>query len=283
MTRQVMIATLGSEPQVVTLALDLLRAREYHIEQVEVIHTTGRVIQPALRRLRRAFSSGDLPAYRTVAIRGKEGTVDDIATEADAAAVLQTMYQAVLLAKRRGWLVHLSVAGGRKPMAVYGMVVAQLLFDADDRLWHLLSEGWRPGHERVMRKRPDDGVTLVPIPVLRWSNVSPVLTELALQDDPWDAIQAQRSMRRQEDRRRKREFLDRWLTPAEREVVRFASRGLDNATIAERLDKAEKTVANQLTSVYAKLHEWRGYRTDVPVTRAVLVAEFALYFSSERR
>jgi hypothetical protein len=42
-------------------------------------------------------------------------------------------------------------------------------------------------------------------------------------------------------------------------------------------------VANQLTSVYGKLHEWRGYRTDVPVSRAVLVATFATYFALERR
>lgn len=97
------------------------------------------------------------------------------------------------------------------------------------------------------------------------------------------AIQAQRTMQREEDRRRKREFVERWLTQAEREVVRLASQGLDNAAIAECLDKAEKTVAYQLTSIYSKLHEWRGYRTDVPVSRAVLVATFATYFALERR
>jgi len=197
--------------------------------------------------------------------------------------VLRTIYGVVLNEKRADRLVHLSIAGGRKPMAVYGMVVAQLLFDEDDRVWHLLFPGWRPGDERVMHKRPGDEVALVPIPVLRWSSVSPVATELALREDPWEAIQAQRTMQREEDRRRKREFVERWLTSAERDVVRLASQGLDNATIAERLDKAEKTVANQLTGVYSKLHEWRGYRTDVPVSRAVLIATFATYFALERR
>ena len=47
----------------------------------------------------------------------------------------------VLAEKRAGHLVYLSIASGRKPMTVYGMVAAQLLFDEDDRVWHLLSEG----------------------------------------------------------------------------------------------------------------------------------------------
>jgi len=283
MAEQVLVATLGTEPQVVTLALDVLRAKGYDISRLIVIHTSGQVIRPALQRLGQALSSDEALSYHTVAIEGQDHLVADIATEDDTAAVLRTLYQVVLTEKRAGRLIHLSVAGGRKPMAVYGMVVAQLLFDEDDRVWHLLSEGWRPGDEQVMHKRPDDGVTLVPIPVLRWSSVSPVATELALREDPWEAIQAQREIQRNEDWRRKREFVEHCLTPAERDVVRLASQGLDNATIAERLGKAEKTVANQLTPIYAKLHEWRGYRTDVPVSRTVLVAEFATYFALEGR
>ena len=281
MSSQVLIATLGTEPQVVTLALDLLRAKGYPIANVIVVHTVGSVVQPALVQLAEEFSQLSAEAYNPVPVKGPDGPIEDIVTEADMAALLRTLYQVVLAEKRAGRLVHLSIAGGRKPMAVYGMVVAQLLFDEDDRLWHLLSEGWRPGDERVMHVRPGDKVWLVPVPVLRWSSVSPVMTELALREDPWEAIQAQRAMQRREDRQRKREFLERWLTPAEKDVTRLAVEGLDNAAIAKRLGKAEKTVANQLTSVYAKLHEWRGFRTDVPVSRAVLVAEFAMYFALE--
>jgi CRISPR-associated protein Csx14 len=283
MKNQVIIATLGSEPQVVTLALDLLEAKGYAINEIIVVHTAGNIIQPALARLRQEFDRPAAPAYKPLLIQGKEGPVTDIVTEADTSALLRTLYQAVLTQKRADRIVHMSIAGGRKPMAVYGMVVAQLLFDDDDRLWHLLSQGWRPGDERVMHVRPGAPVSLVPIPVLRWSSISPVATELALREDPWEAIQAQRMMRRDEDFRRKREFVERWLTMAEREVVRLACQGLDNAAIAERLQKAEKTVANQLTGVYGKLHEWRGFRSDVPVSRAVLVAEFAVYFAVERR
>lgn len=283
MTSQVLIATLGTEPQVVTLALDLLQAKGYPIAEVIVVHTVGKVVQPALARLGEEFARPRSGVYRPIPVEGPDGLIEDIVTEADTAALLRTLYRVVLAEKRAGRLVHLSIAGGRKPMAVCGMVVAQLLFDEDDRVWHLLSEGWQPGYERVMHVRPGDRVWLVPVPVLRWGSVSPVMTELALREDPWEAIQAQRAMQREEDWRRKREFLENWLTPAEREVVRLACQGLDNAAIARQLGKAEKTVANQLTPIYAKLHEWRGYRDDVPVSRAVLVAEFAMYFALEGR
>ncbi len=283
MSQQVLIATLGTEPQVVTLVLDLLRAKGYPIVEVVVVHTVGEAVQAALERLAGEFALPGACAYRPVPIMDERGPAADVVTEADVAALLRTLYRVVLAEKRAGRLVHLSIAGGRKPMAVYGMVVAQLLFDEDDRVWHLLSEAWKPGDEQVMHVRPGDRVWLVAVPVLRWSSVSPVLTELALREDPWEAIQAQRALQREEDRRRKREFVEHWLTPAERKVVRLACQGLDNAAIAQRLGKSEKTVANQFTHIYARLHEWRGYRSDVPVSRAVLVAEFAPYFALEGR
>lgn len=282
MTPQVLIATLGSEPQVVTLALDLLRAKGHPIAEVIVVHTTGETVRQALAQLAKESALPGTCSYRTVPVEHDGWPVTDFLTEVETAALLRTLYRLVLAEKRAGRLVHLSIAGGRKPMAVYGMVVAQLLFDEDDRVWHLLSENWRPGDERVMHVRPEDRVWLVPVPVLRWGTVSPVLTELAVREDPWEAIQTQRIMKQEEDRRRKQEFIEHDLTRTERELVRLACQGLDNATIARQLYKSEKTVANQFTNIYEKLREWRGLREDVPITRPLLVAEFAVYFSLGR-
>ena len=47
------------------------------------------------------------------------------------------------------------------------------------------------------------------------------------------------------------------LTPAEREVLGLVARGLDNPEIARRLNKSEKTVRNQVSSIFDKL----GVRT----------------------
>jgi CRISPR-associated protein Csx14 len=276
-----LIATLGSEPQVVTLALDLLRDKGFSISEVIVLHTGGKAVQPALKRLAHEFSQPGARKYQTVLIEHEGWPVADFQTEAETTALLRTLYRTILAEKRAGKAVHLSIAGGRKPMAVYGMVVAQLLFDEDDRVWHLLSEDWRPGDEQVMHVRPGDRVSLVPIPVLRWGSVSPVLTELAVREDPWEAIQAQRSIKQEEERRRKREFIEYRLTPAERELVRLACTGLDNATLARRLHKSEKTIANQFTAIYEKLRDWQGFRGDLPANRNVLIAEFAAYFAVE--
>ncbi|MGE0826744.1 MAG: CRISPR-associated ring nuclease [Candidatus Binatia bacterium] len=281
-SQHVLIATLGSEPQVVTLVLDLLQGKGYPITTVIVIHTAGKAVQAGLKKLADEFTATQTVRYQAVPVQGDAWTVSDFLTEADTAALLRTLYRTVLAEKRAGRVVHLSIAGGRKPMAVYSMVVAQLLFDDNDHLWHLLSEDWRPGDPQIMHVRPGERISLVPIPVLRWSTVSPILTELAVREDPWEAIQAQQSMQQQEERRRKREFVEYRLTPAERAMVRLVCRGLDNATLARQLHKSEKTVANQLTSIYEKLHEWRGFRKDIPASRAVLVAEFATYFVLEK-
>lgn len=47
------------------------------------------------------------------------------------------------------------------------------------------------------------------------------------------------------------------LTPAEREVLRLVAQGLDNGAIAHQLQKSEKTVRNQVSSIFDKL----GVRT----------------------
>lgn len=43
------------------------------------------------------------------------------------------------------------------------------------------------------------------------------------------------------------------LTPSERAVLQLVAQGLDNRTIAERLGKGEKTVRNQVSSIFDKL------------------------------
>jgi len=46
---------------------------------------------------------------------------------------------------------------------------------------------------------------------------------------------------------------DAALTPAERDVLQLVARGLDNPAIAQQLKKSEKTVRNQVSSIFDKL------------------------------
>ncbi len=135
-----LIATLGSEPQVVTAALDLLLQRGEPITRTVVIHTfgPGTIISAAVERLQGVFNK----TYKETgvcleleAILDERGfPFSDVETHAAAQAAFRTIYKQVHKAKLRGDRVHLSIAGGRKTMAVFGMSTAQLLFDENDHL-----------------------------------------------------------------------------------------------------------------------------------------------------
>jgi CRISPR-associated protein Csx14 len=260
------VATLGHEPQVVTVALDALLHQGRALSELLVVHTSAPAVLEGLRAIRREFASGRYPTVRlrSVPVKGETGKLEDFRTEEDVRALLSTLYRAVREAKRHHGVVHVCLAGGRKVMSVAAMVVAQLLFGPEDRVWHLLSEGWTPAAPRRMHLAPGEEAHLVPVPVLRW-------------DDPGEAIRRYQEIVRGERMRRRREFVERWLTQAEREVAQLACAGLDNAAIARRLHRSPRTVANQLTAVYAKLQEWLGF-PGPPVSRPLLLSELAPYF-----
>ncbi len=280
----VLIATLGTEPQVVTITLDLLRRQKERVGDVVVIHTAPiGTIGSALARLRTEFAT--YPPYQAISFRPvclslDEQPLADVDNQMGATLVFRALYQAVLRYKRLGRRVHLSIAGGRKTMAVYGMATAQLLFDEGDHLWHLVSEGELLAQRRL-HPEPNDRVQLVPIPVLRWSSIAPAATELVLTEDPFDALARQDRLRKKEDLRAKASLVRNYLTQAEQELVALIVReGVGNAEAGRRLSRSPKTVANQLSSVYSKMHTFFGLREDVAVGRAMLIALLGPYFSS---
>lgn len=259
----VLIATLGSAPQVVTLALDLLLAQDHELRQLVVVHTAAgcEPVTTALHMLSQewaTYAPYGILGFARVEIVSPAGPVADVDTEAGAEAAFRAIYGAVVAAKRQGFRIHLSIAGGRKTMAVYGMAVAQLLFDEGDRLWHLFSNEALQGEQRL-HARPDDAARLVPVPILRWSETSPMLTELAQSDDPFEAVRRQRELQARSRHQRVSAFVEQVLTPAEREaVVCLVREGLRDRDIAERLCKSERTVAHQLSAAYDKARTYFG-------------------------
>ncbi|MGB9887665.1 MAG: CRISPR-associated protein Csx14 [Moorellales bacterium] len=280
-SRANLIATLGVEPQVVTLALDWLLAKGEAITEAVVVYTTDRAVLAAYRIVEAEFRSGSYPAVtlRPVLVVGTDGPVEDFRNPGHLRALLGTLYREVRRVRGEGGTVHLLVSGGRKVMGIMAMVVAQLLFGPEDRVWHLITEGWQPGGSRRLHWSPGEESWLVPVPVLRWSEAATLLSAVAELDDPEEVVRWYERLSLRAKEREKEYFLRYELSPAERAVVRLACQGLDNEAIARALNKSRQTVANQLRRVYEKLREWLGY-PEGPVDRRVLIAQFAPYFAA---
>lgn len=280
---EALVATLGTEPQVVTLALDALALKGFSIQKVLVLHPNPSLpaLQESLAKLRKeatSYAKGEHPvSFVFVPIKNEEHFPQDFLTEEDAGLLLRVLYRTVADLKRKRFRVHLSIAGGRKVMAALGMVIAQLLFDEDDFVWHLLSEG-KLLTEKAMHVTDLSQVSLVPIPVLQWSLFPSTAREILLWDDPYRAIARQRELRNRERLRFLQSFWEK-LTPAEQELAKALLRfGGTQKELAQRLRRSEKTVNNQLCSIYAKYREHFGIAEGVKV-RDFLIRDLGILFA----
>lgn len=279
----VLIATLGSEPQVVTVVLDLLQQKEA-IQRVQVLHTVASKapIAAAVETLSREFErlpnhGGTL--FELYPLIDQQGNpLPDVETAQAAQAAFRVLYQLVYTAKKAGERVHLSIAGGRKTLAVFGMAVAQMLFDEDDRLWHLYSSGEFLASKRLHPASGDD-VHLIEIPVIRWSHISPLLSALRDVDDPFEASRRISQMQVNERIEQGRSFVLGALTPAEGRVVALLVQdGLSDLEIAGRLNLSPRTVEQHLRSAYIKAaNHWEL----ADVGRAHLIMLLSIYYGTQ--
>jgi len=275
---EVLIATLGTESQVVTLSLLELERLGFDVGEVVVVHTAAKTekIRESIDRLDEVFATDPrLRRYRYQRdlLQGERGPIADITTAAEAEQVFETLYRVVRRYKLNGYRVHLNVAGGRKPMSIYGMVTAQILFDEGDRLWHLVSDEGLVTSRRLLPE-PGDQYSLVPVPVIRWTDRSPLETDLARAETPQEALREQETLRRD---MRYELFLKGELTGAEHEVARLLAQGLSNEAIAAQRGVAMNTVTKQVSDIYGKWRAFFGLEEGVPVRDAV-VAELAGHF-----
>lgn len=258
-----LVTTLGAQPQVVPIAVQLLQRQGIPIKTVEVIYTNPALppIRSALGDLRRIFAAeSQLPRLEEVQVAG-----DDVLTPAQMQLFEQTLFERLQGHVRRSRPVHLLLAGGRKSMAMIGVTVAQLLLGTEDRVWHLYSgEALRASGR--WRLRPGDEAKLVPIP-LPPPLIEPAFGPAAGAETPDEA----RRLLAQEVATRRQRFVEEVLTPTERTVALLAAREvLTVEEMAARLSKSPKTVTNQLTAIYSKLESHFGVRHDVGVRREML-------------
>jgi len=256
-------------------------ARGEKIVRVLVLHTVppeGPILE-AVARVRTEFSSGYYPPhikFNMHALRHEQTTLADVDSPLGVEVAFTTLYRAVRAEKLAGRRVHLNIAGGRKTMTVFGMAAAQMLFDEGDRLWYLITHG-KLLEEKRMHAQDGDIVNLIPIPVILWQAVSPVFTDLNQIDDPFKAVELQRSLRLNDAVDEARSFLLGVLTGAERQVTELVvEEGLTEPQLAERLTVARSTVSSHLEHIYDKAKSHWQVET---MNRAQLVRLLSVYFA----
>ncbi|RMH79719.1 MAG: CRISPR-associated protein Csx14 [Calditrichaeota bacterium] len=275
--QEVLIATLGVSPQIVTICLDLLAQQTVQVEEVVSIYTANRQVKTALAQLDAELQRMGGPVHRPVLIGNDKKVVQDFLTADDATLLLQILYREVKCQKDMQRRVHLLIAGGRRVMSAYALVVAQLLFDEHDHCWHLFSDFWQNDRSCKMHIEPGDYAVLVPVPVLRWSPMVMRDAELAFGDDPWQVIAHQQELQQRERDVHLQAFL-KSLPRAQREVARLMAEGLDNNAIAARRHTSPNTVTKQVSAIYAEWRVFFGLPENAPV-RDRIVSELAGYFA----
>lgn len=260
----------------VTAALHLLNAQGEKVTHAALVHTGGEVVQAALQRLLPALEQAALPC-ELYPVSAPDGELfEDVETPPACEAAFRALYRAVWQVKQRGGRVHLLLAGGRKTLAIYAMLTAQMLCDAHDCVWHLHSAGEFLASKRLYPQTGDE-VQLIAIPLLLRAFLSPALTHLRHIDDPLQALQRLNALELEEKHRQASHFIERDLTRAERQTVELLVRqGLADEEIAVRLNLSARTVQNHLRSAYAKAERlWQLEQ----VNRAQLVALLQLYYT----
>lgn len=281
---EVLVVTLGIEPQVVTLTLDALLANSFKITHAYVLHPNPQnpQINHALEQVKkeeRRFYAAKSIEFRFVPIKEGNHYPTDFVTERDVTLGLKVLYSTVVNLKRQGYRIHLSISGGRKVMTAMGMVVAQLLLDENDQVWHLLSEN-RVLQSKSMHIQDPNDVILVPVPILRWSLLPSTVNELLVWSDPYKAIQRQRQIQDQQRWQLLNSFWQK-LMPSEREVLKaLIQYGETVNDLAKRLNKKPKTVRNQLQSIYDKYREHFNLLDNKSKVRERIIADFAPYLDN---
>jgi len=281
-----LVATLGGQPQIVTLTLDLLLKRGIPIYEVIVLHPAASPrIQQSLERLKAEFA-GDRYDFegRSLAIHYREQVlshyntiVDDLVDEATASGALDTIGELIRSLKRQRRIIHFSISGGRRLMAFLSFSAALLYFETPDELLHL----YTPEHVKehidksgAMHGSTRDGRRLIEVPFARAAQ--PFLA-MMLNRSPSDTIQTQREQQRAEEQKRCQQVVDA-LNARSHEVLQAIAQGLHPREVADTLHLDSSTISYYTSKIYRECRNVWNVPDDIRVDYHFVQAKFANYF-----
>ncbi|MEZ4726048.1 MAG: CRISPR-associated ring nuclease [Caldilineaceae bacterium] len=264
MAETVMVATLGGQPQVVTFALDALLTRGEAITAVYVLHLAPDAprLQTALQKLFAEFAGVRYNGHpcRLICIPlGGERPLTAIRNAAEAEVAWEAIRRVIAALKRNGDTLHLCIAGGRRMLALLATSAAMLLCDHQDRLWHLYTPDdmrARAHAGAVMHAQPEDGVQLIPAPLVPWGAYFPALRAMAL--PPAQAVADQMSQWSASNELQCRQVYQR-LTDRQRATLIAFVRGNTPQDVAEALHISLSTVNTHKTAILAECRNAWGF------------------------
>lgn len=247
-----LIATLGLQPQVITRSLDRLLEIEPLLGEVVIIHTAAFPKQHSQWPNLLAFKQELAATYPSLNWRWlpildqHNQPLFDVETPEYAELTFKLIFNQVKELKRQRRTLHGLIAGGRKSMIVYTLISAQMLFDVDDRLWHLFSrvedESPHVAHPAASR--------LVEIPILHLAGLMPLVRDLLLfSEDPNLARRIYAGQQEVEKLVRQRSFFEQDCDPTDQKILRLMSKGLSNRQIGEEVGLAEAAVNSRISDL----------------------------------
>src|SRR5579883_2846915 len=283
-----LLATLGGQPQVVTLSLDLLLQQNIPIREVVVVHPASYAgLEHSIRRLNDEFPgdiykcTGQPIRLRRHALRQYGALIDDIVDEQSADGALNAMDDLIRDLKQSNRTIHFSISGGRRLMGFLSFSAALLNFSQADRLWHIHTPETvklRVQDGAAMHVAPEDGVRLIEVPFARLAQ--PILSRL-LSANPHDArtvMSAQAARADAEQQQRCRQIAET-VTGAQRRVLRALASGLRPQEVADRLGISIRTVSSHTSVLLRECRNTWNIPEDKRLDYTFLHFMFANYFS----
>lgn len=253
------IATLGLQPQIITRALDKLITLEPDFVQGTIIHTAAYRAHPNWPTFS-TFQHYIAETYPSIAWEWlpiqeqSQEPVRDVNTVASAELAFKVIFKATKELKQQGFQLHGLIAGGRKSIIVYSMISAQMLFDINDKLWHVFS---KDENVRDLSLRPHPGnevVDLVEIPVFHLAGLMPMVRELMLfGDDPTRAIRLYKDQEDIDYIVNLQRFYDS-CEQIDRDILLLRFHDYPNKEIAERVGTVESNIISRLHKVADRLY-----------------------------